>query len=122
MTDNITLRRAFVKKMRELIRIAVYSPYGSEFRDPYKHQQAALAALDAALAEPPAKPEPVAWMVTTTDERHFIFRMVKPVVSEGETLTPLFTHPPATVAEPPAKPEPVAWVLSDCEGISFNSA
>ncbi len=54
MTDNITLRRAVVKEVRELIRIAVYSPYGSEFRDPYKHQQAALAALDAALAEPDA--------------------------------------------------------------------
>jgi hypothetical protein len=54
MTDNITLRRALVEEVRELIRIAVYSPYGSEFRDPYKHQQAALAALDAALAEPNA--------------------------------------------------------------------
>ena len=52
MTDNITLPRAVVEEVRELIRTAVYSPYGSEFRDPYKHQQAALTALAAALAEP----------------------------------------------------------------------
>ena len=38
--------------------------------------------------------EPVAWMVTDKDGRHFIFRMNKPVISEGETLTPLYTHPP----------------------------
>jgi len=58
VTDTITLPRAFVEEMRELIRIAFYNPYGSEFRNPYKHQQAALVALEAALAEPPAKPEP----------------------------------------------------------------
>jgi len=52
VTDNITLPRAFVEEMRELIRIAFYNPYGSEFRNPYKHQQAALTALAAALAEP----------------------------------------------------------------------
>ena len=56
--SNITLPRAFVEEMRELIRIAFYNPYGSEFRNPYKHQQAALAVLAAALAEPEQKPEP----------------------------------------------------------------
>jgi hypothetical protein len=48
-------------------------------------------ALRAALAQ--QEQEPVAWMVTTTDERHFIFRMNKPAIGEGETLTPLYTHP-----------------------------
>jgi hypothetical protein len=38
--------------------------------------------------------EPVAWMVTDKDGRHFIFRINKPVISEGETLAPLYTHPP----------------------------
>ncbi len=50
------------------------------------------AAVRADLAE---QPEPVAWMVEDADKRHFIFRMgVKPTVSEGEALTPLYTHPP----------------------------
>jgi hypothetical protein len=39
--------------------------------------------------------EPVAWMVTDKDGRHFIFRINKPVISEGETLAPLYTHPPS---------------------------
>jgi len=56
--SNITLPRAFVEEMRELIRIAFYNPYGSEFRNPYKHQQAALAVLAAALAE--QKPDAIA--------------------------------------------------------------
>jgi hypothetical protein len=38
--------------------------------------------------------EPVAWMVTDKDGRHFIFRINKPVISEGETLAPLYTTPP----------------------------
>jgi hypothetical protein len=54
VTDTITLPRAVVEQVRELIRTAVHSPYGSVFRNPYKHQQAVLAALDAALAEPDA--------------------------------------------------------------------
>jgi hypothetical protein len=60
-----------------------------------KHD-AAVTALRAALAqqEQEQEQEPVAWMVTDKDGRHFIFRINKPVISEGETLTPLYTHPP----------------------------
>jgi hypothetical protein len=42
------------------------------------------------------KPQPVAWMVESDDRRHFIFPAhQKPVIHEGETLTPLYTTPPA---------------------------
>jgi hypothetical protein len=54
--------------------------------------EAAVTALRAALEQP--EQEPVAWMVTDKDGRHFIFRINKPVISEGETLAPLYTHPP----------------------------
>ncbi len=51
------------------------------------------AMLCAALTQ--SEQEPVAWMVTDKDGRHFIFRINKPVISEGETLAPLYTHPAA---------------------------
>jgi hypothetical protein len=60
----------------------------------------ARAALAAALAV--RQGEPVAWMVTGTDGRHYIFRINKPEISEGETLSPLYAHP--------APAEPSAWV------------
>jgi hypothetical protein len=109
ITDNITLRRAAEQARSALSGWANHGLWAwpeSALQTCKQNTEEALAALDAALAEPEQKPEPVAWMVTTTDERHFIFRMVKPVVSEGETLTPLYTHPPAAPPEPPAKPEP----------------
>jgi hypothetical protein len=54
MTDNITLRRA-AEQARSAIRV-FYNKYSAEAA----HEDAgcAIAALDAALAEPPAKPEP----------------------------------------------------------------
>jgi hypothetical protein len=52
------------------------------------------AALRDYAGQAQQEQEPVAWMVTDKDGRHFIFRINKPVISEGETLTPLYTHPP----------------------------
>jgi hypothetical protein len=54
MTDNITLRRA-AEQARSAIRV-FYNKYSAEAA----HEDAgcAIAALDAALAEPPAKREP----------------------------------------------------------------
>ena len=45
--------------------------------------------------------EPVAWMVESDDRRHFIFpARQKPVIHEGETLTPLYATQPAQPAVP----------------------
>ena len=40
--------------------------------------------------------EPVAWMVTTADGKHLIFRMTKPAIVEGETIEPLYAAPQPT--------------------------
>jgi hypothetical protein len=99
MTDNITLPRALVEEVRELIRTAVHSPYGSVFRNPYKHQQAVLAAIEAALAEPPAKPEPVAWMYVNLEGECEQIEYGTPSIDD-DSITLLYAAPPA------AKPEP----------------
>jgi hypothetical protein len=53
MTDNITLPRAAALQIREALMVAA-TPIPAD-----RHTvKAALAALDAALAEPPATPEP----------------------------------------------------------------
>jgi hypothetical protein len=53
VTDNITLPRAVAEKLRELVTLHENIDWWWQDDD-----YAALAALDAALAEPPAKPEP----------------------------------------------------------------
>ena len=102
--DTITLPRAVIEQVRELIRTAVHSPYGSVFRNPYKHQQAVLAALDAALAEPEQKPEPVAWIVTDKDgkARKFLtaplgFGVSELVRFDGDTMSPLYAGDTVTL-------------------------
>jgi hypothetical protein len=64
-----------------------------------------------ALAQPVQ--EPVAWMVEDRDNRHFIFRMQKPEVMVGDTLTPLYTTPPAAQPPLPAQ-EPVGDEWTPC--------
>jgi hypothetical protein len=49
MSDNITLPRAVVERLRKAMLVWRYLPYFSPQED-----EAALAALDAALAEPDA--------------------------------------------------------------------
>ena len=55
MSDNITLPRADAEQVREAIRV-FYNKYSAEAA--HKNAGRAIDALDAALAEPPAKPEP----------------------------------------------------------------
>jgi hypothetical protein len=63
---------------------------------------AAFDALLTAIEQALTPGEPVAWMVEDADGRHFIFRLQRPAVSEGEKLTPLYTTP-----QPQPKQEPV---------------
>jgi hypothetical protein len=53
MTDNITLPRAVAEMMFNALLDRIHGRYAATQED-----EIALAALDAALAEPPAKPEP----------------------------------------------------------------
>jgi hypothetical protein len=57
MTDNITLRRADAKMLRNVLR-DLAGEYWSDTGLISLEERAALVALDAALAEPLAKPEP----------------------------------------------------------------
>ena len=76
---------------------------------------AAITALRDALEQ--QEQRPVAWMVTTKDGRHFIFRMNKPATSDGETLTPLYTQPPRREQE--QEQEPV--VVKDSWGLTLKA-
>jgi hypothetical protein len=90
MTDLITLPRATVQQALETWEhINLYGFVLADYEGPMEQ---AITALKAALEQP--EQEPVAWMVTDKDGRHFIFRINKPVISEGETLAPLYTTPP----------------------------
>jgi hypothetical protein len=60
MTDNITLPRAVVERLRNVLReLASEYPPGTGLISP--EERTALAALDAALAEPESK-TPAWWM------------------------------------------------------------
>jgi hypothetical protein len=77
MTDNITLPRAVVEEVRSAIR-GFYNKYSDEA----VHEDAgrAIAALDAALAEPDAKPEPA------TDEQVAELCKVKGLIGKWSCL------------------------------------
>ena len=97
MTDNITLPRADALHLREALMVAVTL---SADRHTVK---AALAALEAALAEPPAKPEPTHpgyvigshWLETA-------YSRIAAGEAEAEVLTEMLG------ARGWVKPEPVA--------------
>jgi len=90
MTDNITLPRVVVLQIREALMVAA-TPIPAD-----RHTvKAALGALDAALAEPPAKPEPVAWL------RKDGLRFRGDIEPQDGSELPLYAAPPAA-----AKPEP----------------
>jgi|LakMenE01Jun11ns_1017448.scaffolds.fasta_scaffold9813099_4 hypothetical protein len=116
MTDNITLRRAAEQARSALSGWANHGLWAwpeSALQTCKQNTEEALAALDAALAEPEQKPEPVAWLQVGVgvNDGDFIARTSKPKRwnSEWWRFEPLYTHPPATVAEPDAKREPVAF-------------
>jgi hypothetical protein len=84
-----TLREAAQQALEAWEHINKYGFVLADYEGPMEQ---AITALKAALEQP--EQEPVAWMVTDKDGRHFIFRINKPVISEGETLAPLYTTPP----------------------------
>jgi hypothetical protein len=99
MTDTITLPRAVIEQVREAFKELDYAS------EPYVNRtaRAALAALDAALAEPDAKPEPVAYFDPQT--RKFYWARLTEIDVPTVTVVPplpLYAAPP----EPPAKREP----------------
>jgi hypothetical protein len=81
MTDNITLPSAVVEQVREVLKELDYAsePYVNEIA------RTTLAALDAALAEPDAKPEPVAHVENGV--------LVRSALPKGYT-GPLYAAPP----------------------------
>jgi hypothetical protein len=121
MTDNITLPRDVAKMMFNALLDRIHGPYKATAED-----EAALAALDAALAEPPAKTEPVAWMhefLNPFDEEDTAFRTAaemrraeKMQHVDRAVWTPLYAAPP----EPDAKPEPATNKEIDAEWLKIK--
>jgi hypothetical protein len=104
MTDNITLPRAVVEQVREAL--LSFDNWWDDEAD------TALAALDAALAEP--EPEPVAWMYVNLEGECEQIEYGTPSIDD-DSITLLYTAPP----KPDAKPEPVAHVEN---GVLVRSA
>jgi hypothetical protein len=87
MTDNITLPRAVVEQIREAFKELDYAsePYVNEIA------RTALAALDAALAEPPA--------ICSAQDNEAALERIANKVKPGQVK--------GLLPEAPAKPEPV---------------
>ncbi len=85
--SDITLPRAEAEQIRQALASG-------------KKLFAALAALDAALAEPDAKPEPVAWMESPHGaiRANPLYRITAP--QSLAWSIPLYTHLPAALPEP----------------------
>ena len=115
MSDNITLPRAAeqVRKALELALESQFAPddaeceHGMHYRDCSNNScvmrdcKAAIDALDAALAEPTAKPEPVAWMYVNLEGECEQIEYGTPSIDD-DSITLLYAAPP----EPTAKREP----------------
>jgi hypothetical protein len=120
MTDNITVRRAEIERIRKSLAhlIGLIDPEVFYLDDDID----ALAALDAALAEPEQKPEPVAkawaegYQQGVQDER--ISEASIGIAGFGAKVEPARQNPYAALPapEPDAKPEPVAWMYVNSEG------
>jgi hypothetical protein len=109
--SNITLPRAVIEQVREALKELDYAsePYVNEIA------RTTLAALDAALAEPPAKPEPVAWMYVNSEGECEQIEYGTPSIDD-DSITLLYAAPPAAaLAEPDAKPEPATEKDIDIE-------
>ena len=104
MTDNITLRRA-AEQARSAIR-GFYNKYSDEA----VHEDAgrAIDTLTAALAERPAKPEPVAWL------RHDGIRYKCFIGPKDGSEVPLYTAPPAAATREPATVEQIVKAGGEC--------
>jgi hypothetical protein len=105
VSDNITLPRAAeqVRKALELALESQFAPddveceHGMHYRDcsnnvcVMRDCKAALAALDAALAEP--RPEPVAWMYVNSEGECEQIEYETPPAGD-DSITPLYAAPP----------------------------
>jgi hypothetical protein len=124
MTDNITLPRAVAEMMFNALLDRIHGRYAATQED-----EIALAALDAALAEPDAKPEPVAkawaegYQQGVQDERTSEASIG--IAGFGAKVEPARQNPYAALPapEPPAKPEPAtdeqvteAYIKPDIDG------
>jgi len=95
VSDNITLPRAVGKTIRKALT--------RRERYLFPTEQAALAAIDAALAEPEKE------RAETVTSARCVAGSEKPASSRDESYR---------TTEPPAKPEPVAWLRHD--GIRYK--
>ena len=99
MTDNITLPRAVVKRMRsELYFLVCFADTDCGDSDcdecePLRPIRAAITVLDAALAEPEQKPEPVAWMYVNSEGECEQIEYETPPAGD-DSITPLYAAPP----------------------------
>ncbi len=92
MTDNITLPRAVAEMMFNALLDRIHGRYAAIQED-----EIALAALDAALAEP--EPEPVAWMYVNLEGECEQIEYGTPSIDD-DSITPLYAAPPtAALAE-----------------------
>ena len=85
MSDNITLPRAVVEQVREAL--LSFDNWWDDEAD------TALAALNAALAEPEQKPEPVAWMYVNSEGECEQIEYETPPAGD-DSITPLYAAPP----------------------------
>ena len=122
MTDNITVRRAEIERIRTSLAqlIGLMDPEVFYLDDDIE----ALAALDAALAEPDAKREPVAYLyhdAQTAQDAHPLMHSTMLVLAtdrrpEYRNETPLYAAPP----EPDARREPATNKEIDAEWLKIK--
>jgi len=119
MTDNITLPRDVALQIREALRFQI------AWNGPLTHKGdtagRAIAALDAALAEPERH------VSLVCPQCNWTLQEQEPEKERAETVIPARcvagSEKPASqrdesyrTTEPPAKPEPVAWMYVNLEG------
>jgi len=123
VTDNITLPREVVEKIREAWSSEVYPPAASI--EWYDIMDALRAALEAALAEPERH------VSLVCPQCNWTLQEQEPEKERAETVIPARcvagSEKPASqrdesyrTTEPPAKPEPVAWMESPHGAIRAN--
>ncbi len=99
--SNITLPRAVGLHFREVLICGKgHSPHRCHDCD-YYLDEAALAILDAALAEPQPEPEPVAWMYVNLEGECEQIEYGAPSIDD-DSITLLYTAPPAAATREPA--------------------
>ncbi len=96
MSDNITLHRAAEQARSALSGWANHGLWAwpeSALQTCKQNTEEALVALDAALAEPEQKPEPVAWMYVNSEGECEQIEYETPPAGD-DSITPLYAAPP----------------------------